>query len=101
MSFIKGVNDTECFVEDWREIVCTSESKSHCTTDDYFSSTHKIYCKVMQLSVPSWNVDKAKSEIFRVEKNYYLLIVEASKYFTQAKYPWIFQFPHIFIQKSK
>ena len=21
MSFIKGVNDTECFVEDWREIV--------------------------------------------------------------------------------
>ena len=46
-------------------------------------------------------MDKAKSEIFRVEKNYYLLIVEASKYFTQAIYPWIFQFPHIFIQKSK
>ena len=22
-------------------------------------------------------------------------------YFTQAKYPWIFQFPHFFIQKSK
>ena len=50
-------------------------------------------------------MDKAKSEIFRVEKNYYLLILRHLSiflyYFTQAKYPWIFQFPHIFIQKSK